>query len=245
MKRSRSNDGGTTHLDDDGARISALQAGRRDSRPAWMTRGDSNDERAPKAEVAIAAAGASSLSAARHLDTVKSNDVGLGSGNDKWGKRDAVEAKGAADGPLELANFGLSGALARDESAGNAVNGVVKKFSEPPEARIPDRRWRLYVFKGENTEPLATFFLHRSSAFLFGRDVAVADIHVQHPSLSKQHAVIQFRSMPARREPGDMGPTQFTIKPYLMDLESTNGTFLNDEQVIGARYGYRDRGSRN
>lgn len=241
MKRSRSNEG--THRDDNDNRISALQAGRRDSRPAWMTRVDANDERAPKAEVAIAAAPGT---AARPPDTLISNDVGLGSGNDKWGKREGSgEARGKkVDGPLELANFGLSGALARDESAGNAVNGVVRKFSEPPEARLPDRRWRLYVFKGENTEPLATFFLHRSSAFLFGRDAAVADVHVQHPSLSKQHAVIQFRSMPARREPGDMGPTQFTIKPYLMDLESTNGTFLNDEQVIGARYVIAARGRR-
>ena len=29
---------------------------------------------------------------------------------------------------------------------------------------------------------------------------------------------------------------EFSIVPYLMDLESTNGTFLNGEQIEGAKY---------
>ena len=29
----------------------------------------------------------------------------------------------------------------------NTFNGVVVKYSEPPEARKPKRRWRFYVFK--------------------------------------------------------------------------------------------------
>lgn len=33
--------------------------------------------------------------------------------------------------------------------------------------------------------------IHRQSAYLFGRDKTVADIAVDHPSCSKQHAVIQ------------------------------------------------------
>ena len=33
--------------------------------------------------------------------------------------------------------------------------------------------------------------IHRQSAYLFGRDRAVVDIVLEHPSCSKQHAVIQ------------------------------------------------------
>ena len=43
-------------------------------------------------------------------------------------------------------NLGLSGALTKDV---NTFNGIVIKYSEPPEARIPKRRWRFYQFKGK------------------------------------------------------------------------------------------------
>ena len=45
----------------------------------------------------------------------------------------------------EKANLGLSGALTEDT---NTYKGVVIKYNEPPEAKIPKRRWRLYPFKG-------------------------------------------------------------------------------------------------
>ena len=38
----------------------------------------------------------------------------------------------------------LLGALTEET---NTFNGVVVKYSEPPEARKPKRRWRFYVFK--------------------------------------------------------------------------------------------------
>ena len=70
----------------------------------------------------------------------------------RWGKQ---EAKDANDGEeeevqeVEKPNFGLTGVLAKDQTTGNMRNGVVVKFSEPPEARQPTRRYRLYVFKGD------------------------------------------------------------------------------------------------
>ncbi|XP_069615952.1 smad nuclear-interacting protein 1-like [Ranitomeya imitator] len=45
----------------------------------------------------------------------------------------------------ESPNFELSGALLEDT---NTFRGVVIKYSEPPEARVPKKRWRLYPFKG-------------------------------------------------------------------------------------------------
>jgi len=49
-------------------------------------------------------------------------------------------------------NFGLSGKLAADT---NSYNGVVLKYFEPPEARKPTKKWRLYVFKG--SKEMGTF----------------------------------------------------------------------------------------
>ena len=81
---------------------------------------------------------------------------------------------------------------------------------------------------------LDTFHISKQSAYLFGRERKVADIPVDHPSLSKQHAVLQYRALPTRSELG--GPTKLRCKPFLIDLESTNGTFINGVRLESARY---------
>ncbi len=143
----------------------------------------------------------------------------------------------------QKANFGLSGALANDEKTGNVINGVTLKFSEPPEARIPNTRWRLYVFKkkGQNTaaksddqdgDLLEVLHISKQSAYLFGRERKVADVPVDHPSLSKQHCVLQYRALPDKND----RERALRCKPYMMDLGSTNGTFINGVRVDDARY---------
>ena len=49
----------------------------------------------------------------------------------------------------EKANFGLTGALAKDELTGNMKNNVVLKWSAPLDEAMPGKYWRLYVFKEE------------------------------------------------------------------------------------------------
>lgn len=66
-----------------------------------------------------------------------------------------------------------------------------------------------------------------------GRDEKVADYHIQHPSASKQHAVIQFRYITKTNE---FGERQGKVKPYLIDLESANGTKLNGKKVEPSKY---------
>jgi pSer/pThr/pTyr-binding forkhead associated (FHA) protein len=75
--------------------------------------------------------------------------------------------------------------------------------------------------------------MHRQSAYLFGRDRLVADIPVEHPSCSKQHAVFQYRCVEYTRKDGSTGRA---IKPYIIDLGSTNGTFVNNNPVEAQRY---------
>lgn len=107
-------------------------------------------------------------------------------------------------------NFNQSGLLAAATNTVKAADGTstILKYNEPPEARKPTLGWRLYVFKG--TEQTGNFVsayrrsglklcmtellhIHRQSAYLIGRDRTVADIFIEHPSCSKQHAVIQRR----------------------------------------------------
>lgn len=89
----------------------------------------------------------------------------------------------------------------------------------------------MYVFK--NDEIVDTIQLSEQSCWLFGREMAVCDIAIEHPSCSKQHAVVQFRYIEKKNEFGDkIGK----VKPYVLDLESSNGTFVNEEKVPEAKY---------
>ncbi|CAM8896633.1 unnamed protein product [Rhodiola kirilowii] len=161
-------------------------------------------------------------------------DNGAGGLEPNGNDDDSVARMKAAEEALaakkkEQPSFELSGKLA-DET--NRVKGVTLLFNEPPEARKPDIRWRLYVFKaGEMlNEPL---YIHRQSCYLFGRERRVADIPTDHPSCSKQHAVIQYRQI--EKEQTD-GMLKKVTRPYLMDLGSTNGTFINDNRLEPERY---------
>jgi smad nuclear-interacting protein 1 len=115
----------------------------------------------------------------------------------------------------QAANFGLSGALAKDVGTGNLYKGILLKWSEPADARAPTKKWRLYVFKGDQV--MQTLYIHRQSAYLVGRERKIADIPVDHPSCSKQHAVIQFRQKEVVQE-AEM-QTIRSVRPYIMDLE--------------------------
>eukprot|EP00128_Syssomonas_multiformis_P002820 Colp12_sorted_trinity150504_noHs@11278 len=95
----------------------------------------------------------------------------------------------------------------------------------------PTKHWRLYPFKGE--EQLPIMHLHRQSAYLFGRERKVADVPVDHPSCSLQHAVLQFRQVTNKKDDGSIVRK---ISPYLIDLESSNGTFLNGKKIDASRY---------
>ncbi|KAJ7644010.1 smad nuclear interacting protein 1 [Roridomyces roridus] len=130
-------------------------------------------------------------------------------------------------------DFKPSGLLAAETNTVKAVNGdsTVLKYNEPPEARKPSLGWRLYVFKG--SEQVELLHIHRQSAYLIGRDRLVADIPIDHPSCSKQHAVIQYRFVQQKDE---FGAVKGTVKPFIIDLESTNGTHVNDEAIPVSRF---------
>lgn len=64
----------------------------------------------------------------------------------------------------------------------------------------------------------------------------IADFPVEHPSCSKQHAVIQFRYV-EKKKVNEFGDKQSgKVRPYVIDLESANGTSVNGDAVPGGRY---------
>ncbi|KAK7969974.1 SMAD/FHA domain-containing protein [Apiospora saccharicola] len=137
--------------------------------------------------------------------------------------------------PKEQPNFGITGTLAAASNSIAQADGstIVLKYHEPPEARKPSPKdvWKLFVFKGADI--IDTIELSHRSCWLVGRELAVVDMIAEHPSISKQHAVMQFRYQEKRNEYGDkIGK----VKPYLLDLESANGTMLNAKKIPDSRY---------
>ncbi|KAM0322443.1 hypothetical protein ACHAQA_009510 [Verticillium albo-atrum] len=147
----------------------------------------------------------------------------------------AVTTGEEAPKPKEAPNFGNSGLLAAASNSVQQADGtsITLKYHEPPEARKPPGKddWKLFIFKGKDV--LDTVSLSARSCWLVGREAAVVDLSAEHPSVSKQHAAIQFRFVEKRNEFGDrLGK----VKPYLIDLESANGTELNGKKVAESRY---------
>ncbi|KAK1658851.1 SMAD/FHA domain-containing protein [Colletotrichum godetiae] len=137
--------------------------------------------------------------------------------------------------PKEKPNLRTTGLLAAASNSIQQADGtsIALKYHEPAEARKPPVRdqWKLFVFKGADV--VDTVDLNLRSCWLMGREAAVVDFAAEHPSISKQHAVIQFRHVEKRNEFGDrIGK----VKPYLIDLESANGTVLNGDKVAESRY---------
>jgi smad nuclear-interacting protein 1 len=127
-------------------------------------------------------------------------------------------------------NFKVSGALSA--AARTTETGVVLKYAAPEEARIPTLKWRLFPFKGE--EALDPIVIHEKSFYLFGRDREVCDVPLDHLSCSSQHAVIVHRQVGHKDKL--TGLKSFVVKPYIIDLGSRNGTFLNSVRLDDSRY---------
>lgn len=89
---------------------------------------------------------------------------------DSWGPsgKDSKDDKKQSEEEKAQPNFGLSGMLAAET---NTYNGVVLKYNEPPEARKPALRWRIYPMKGDDM--LEEIPIHRQSAYLIGREQRV------------------------------------------------------------------------
>ncbi|KAE9550052.1 hypothetical protein FO519_006731 [Halicephalobus sp. NKZ332] len=170
----------------------------------------------------------------------KEEEIGTGTEDNRenptlipWGGIPPVQENPAEPVEKELPSLKPSGKLLEDT---NMVNGVVVKYVEPPEAKLPKAHWQLHPFRnveGQDPEPLPVMHIHRRSCFLIGRDRKVCQFPMDHPSCSKQHAALQFRSLTYTRPDGEKGRR---TRPYLIDLGSSNGSFINDERIEGSRY---------
>ncbi|KAB1200033.1 FHA domain-containing protein DDL [Morella rubra] len=156
------------------------------------------------------------------------------SGDEDWNNEsDSVAKMRAAEEALQgketqKPSFELSGKLAAET---NRVRGVTLLFTEPPDARKPSVRWRMYVFKaGEvlNGEKQIVENLWAPVEESSNLDDSVSPATPCFPLLPRtQHQV-------EKEEPD--GTLSKKVRPYVMDLGSTNKTYVNDNAVEPQRY---------
>eukprot|EP00485_Elphidium_margaritaceum_P004148 CAMPEP_0202690790 /NCGR_PEP_ID=MMETSP1385-20130828/5679_1 /ASSEMBLY_ACC=CAM_ASM_000861 /TAXON_ID=933848 /ORGANISM="Elphidium margaritaceum" /LENGTH=210 /DNA_ID=CAMNT_0049346091 /DNA_START=201 /DNA_END=833 /DNA_ORIENTATION=+ len=138
-----------------------------------------------------------------------------------------TDDKDAMKAEKQKEDFNVSGALKRDLQT--SKHGVALKYNEPVEGTVCTRKkWRIYEYKGD--EHIDTYHIHRQSFYLFGRDQRIAHKVCLHPSISSQHAIIQYRRVPSKNS------KKMRVEPYIMDLKSRHGTFLNGDRIESQRY---------
>eukprot|EP00943_MAST-04B_sp_MAST-4B-sp1_P002262 g2262.t1 len=154
---------------------------------------------------------------------------------------------------IEQPNFHLTGALERDNAIryakrqklgrkyGKGKSKKLRKYSSlPHDSALPKEKWRLYIFEKEKKGDTVNIF--NRQYYLLGRKKKIANIRLQHISSSNEHAVIQFRLVQVRKKAVDgvldikHGMEKYTVRPYLMDLQSTNGTYVNGNRIQHSRY---------
>jgi smad nuclear-interacting protein 1 len=138
----------------------------------------------------------------------------------EWGKKsDPPKVEKIKPGQKEKPKFSFSRILAEI------------KNSEPSWVCKSKIRWRLYPFEGDKCLP--SLHIHRQSSYLIGRDRMLADIPLDHPSCSNYHASLQYRLVRSKRE--DIS-RDYRVKPYIIDLASSHGTFVNNKKIEPKTY---------
>lgn len=101
-------------------------------------------------------------------------------------------------------------------------------YTEPPWAEVPGVPYTFELLK--NGAILDTVPLSQQSYFVVGR-LPVCDISLEHPSISRYHAVVQYRG-----KAGDTGVVGEELGFYIYDLGSTHGTFVNKNKIPPKTY---------
>ncbi|CAG12456.1 unnamed protein product [Tetraodon nigroviridis] len=103
------------------------------------------------------------------------------------------------------------------------------KYTEPPwGGKAPDVSYSLEILK--NGTIVDTVPLAQRSFYVVGR-LPVCDVSLEHPSISRYHAVIQYRS-----QAGDSESAGEDTGFYLHDLGSTHGTVVNKNKIPPKTY---------
>ncbi len=104
------------------------------------------------------------------------------------------------------------------------------QYTEPEWAGMPPAEDPYFVEELKSGQIVNTYKLKSKSVFLIGR-LPSCDIQLEHPSLSRHHAILQYKKEGSADQPEGF---------YLYDLGSTHGSFHNKNRCFPKTY-YRLR----
>ncbi|KAM9316890.1 kanadaptin [Gastrophryne carolinensis] len=104
--------------------------------------------------------------------------------------------------------------------------GPAIPYGEPDWSGRPQALYSLEVLKGGAI--LSTKSLNDSSWVVVGR-LPICHLPLEHPSVSRFHAVLQYRAVPGPEPDQETGF-------YVYDLGSTHGTFINKQKIPSKTY---------
>lgn len=114
-------------------------------------------------------------------------------------------------------------------SNNNSENKKIQyKFSEPIDSSLPSKLKNYYILIFDKEIFIKKIKLKNKSFFLFGKEETISDIVINDKTCSRQHSLIQFRNTTRNSES--------KILPYLIDLNSQNGTYLNRNKIESDKY---------
>jgi smad nuclear-interacting protein 1 len=126
----------------------------------------------------------------------------------------------------------LTETISNNEGIVNNNSNSKSKYVPPDDAfECTYETCPLYLFKYKESGDKMTKIpiMNKKSYYIIGRDKELADIGISDDEeselLSKEHAVLQYRKT-----------KNDEISCYIMDLNSTNGTYLNREKLPKRRY---------
>ena len=93
------------------------------------------------------------------------------------------------------------------------------KFVPPKDLTLPTSPWLLYFFLSSSSSPSEIHFIDKKYFYVLGKSRKFSDIFIDEISISRQHCAVFYREKEGK------------ITPFLVDLRSTNGTFLNKKKM--------------
>ena len=108
----------------------------------------------------------------------------------------------------------------KDKPPSEQVTPPPFQYQEPSWGGVSDKPYSLEILK--NGTIVDTFKLEGKSHFTVGR-LPICDVPFEHPSLSRYHAILQFKTAPSPEKP---------VGFYLYDLDSTHGTQHNKRKCF-------------